>query len=212
MDDEPEVIRQQMDATRCSMSEKIERLEEAVTDKVQAVTSTVESVKQTFDIRRYYREYPWAAFGAAVAVGIAGDVMLRRRGGTGRIAEPPSQARPLVQPPTPSNNGGRERPPPAASRSTATAASMFGDEIGKLKGIALGAGLSLLRDWIAHSMPAPLRDQLAEVIDDATRKLGGEPIRGNLLDSFSGASGDGKTSRERDTINEARTARDRVAS
>ena len=49
MDDDPEMIRHQMQETRSSLTDKIERLEQTVTDKVQsttaAVTNTVESVK-----------------------------------------------------------------------------------------------------------------------------------------------------------------------
>ena len=45
MDDDPEVIRSQMEETRSSLTDKIERLEQTVTDKVQGVADTVESVK-----------------------------------------------------------------------------------------------------------------------------------------------------------------------
>jgi hypothetical protein len=82
-------------------------------------------------------------------------------------------------------------------------ASKFGDELGKLKGVALGALFGLARDWIARSAPPQVSTRIGEVIDDVTRKLGGEPLRGNLLDSFTGLAG-GKASRERDTASEAR--------
>ena len=133
MDDDAEVIRHQMQETRSSLTDKIERLEQTVTQKVQtttaAVTDTVESVKgavqdtvqtvkgtvndtvdtvkEAFNVRRYFEEYPWAAFGAAVGAGFAGGVLL----GTGahargdRITELHSRGRPYTGP-NPSNDGG----------------------------------------------------------------------------------------------------------
>src|SRR5439155_3985836 len=80
MDDDPEVIRHQMADTRSSLTDKIERLEQTVTAKVQTttaavtdtvesvkeavqdtvqtvrgtVTDTVDTVKEAFDVRRYF--------------------------------------------------------------------------------------------------------------------------------------------------------------
>jgi len=102
MDDEPEVIRQQMEETRSSLTDKIGLLEQTVTEKVQtttaAVTDTVESVKEAvhdtvdtvkntvsetvgsvkdaFDLRRYVDQYPWASVGAAVGVGVVTGLAL----------------------------------------------------------------------------------------------------------------------------------------
>jgi ElaB/YqjD/DUF883 family membrane-anchored ribosome-binding protein len=250
MDDEPEVIRQQMEGTRSSLTDKIERLEHTVTDKVQSTTaavtgtvesvkeavqdtvqtvrgtvqdtvdtvkctvnSTVETVKETFDVRQYFHQYPWAAFGAAVGVGFAGGVLLTSggRGQGGRIAELHSRGEP-VRAVAPSHNGGSRKrsSTPAARASVQTqhrlvgeVASKFGDELGKLKSVALGAVFGLVRDWIGRSAPSQVSDRVGEVIDDVTRKLGGEPIRGNLLDSFTGL-GSGKASREKDTAGDVR--------
>jgi ElaB/YqjD/DUF883 family membrane-anchored ribosome-binding protein len=255
MDDEPEVIRRQMEGTRSSLTDKIERLENAVEEKVQSTTAavtctvesmkdavedtvrtvtgsvhdtvdsvktsmhnTVESVKDAFDVRGYFAEYPWMAFGAAVGAGFAGGVLLgsRSRAPAHQISELHSRGQAAAGP---SHNGGpRKRAPiyrgasEAAARSHAVpgmahdVASKFGDELGKLKGVALGAMFGLVRDWINRSAPGEVGAKVGEVIDDVTRKLGGEPLRGNLLDSLSGIVG-GKASRERDTGSEARAAR-----
>ncbi len=253
MDDEPEVIRHQMEETRSSLTDKIERLEQTVTEKVQnttaavndtvesvkdavqdtvntvtgtvhdtvdsvrsTVTNTVESVKDTFDVPRYFREYPWAAFAAAVGAGIAGGTMLGgARSHGGRMPRLRSRGRPFfAAAPPPSDDGNRrERPiasgPSSAGPSTAASwtgdvAGKFGNELGKLKGMALGAVFGLVRDWIARSAPGQVGERLGEVIDDVTRKLGGEPFRQNLLETITG--GHGKASRERDTGSEARSA------
>jgi ElaB/YqjD/DUF883 family membrane-anchored ribosome-binding protein len=239
MDDDPEVIRHQMEETRSSLTDKIERLEQTVTEKVHTttaavtdtvesvrgavrdtvdsvrgtVTGTVETVKETFDVRRYFEKYPWAALGAAVGVGFVGGAVLgaggRRR--DDRIPTLHSRGEVATEPPVSSHghhghNGGPKRRSSASSRATHAASSVaheisskFGDEIGKLKGVALGAMFGLVRDWIGRSATGDVGRQIAEVIDDVTRKLGGQPIRGNLLESFGNLGGHGKASRERET-------------
>jgi ElaB/YqjD/DUF883 family membrane-anchored ribosome-binding protein len=220
MDDQPEVIRQQMEETRSALTDKIGRLEQAVTQKVQAVTQTVDTVKETIDIRRYVRNHPWAALGAAVAVGFAGGTALGPHRRIDRIGELRSRGRPIGGTPPLSSNGSERAPGAASYADSPTQAapswgqkvtSSFDNEIGKLKEIAVGAALSLLRDWVARSAPGPVRSQLSDVIDDVTRKLGGEPIRGNLLDSVAGLIANGKVSRERETSNEARATHDCIA-
>jgi ElaB/YqjD/DUF883 family membrane-anchored ribosome-binding protein len=239
MDDEPEVIRRQMEGTRSSLTDKIERLEQTVTDKVQTTTAavtgtvqsvkdavhdtvdtvkctvnnTVETVKETFDVRRYFAQYPWASFGASVGLGFAGGVLLESghhaRGD--RIGELHSRGE-VGRASAPSHNGGARKRSPAArmaapaqagQRLVGEVASKFGDELGKLKGVALGAVFGLVRDWISRSAPPEVGTKVGEVIDDVTRKLGGEPLRGNLLESFGGLAR-GKASREKETVSDAR--------
>jgi len=258
MDDEPEVIRQQMEETRSSLTDKIERLEQTVTDKVQSTTAavtdtvenvkdavqetvesvrgtvtgtvesvkstvsdTVDSVKQAFDVRRYVEEYPWASVGAAVGVGFFGGLVLgtgaRARGD--RITGLHSRGRPFTAAgPVVGGSHDGHSPAAAARASSFTAepahaepgwmsevSNRFGGELTKLKGVALGAVFGLARDWVRQSAPPAVAARVGEVIDDVTRKLGGEPLQGNLLDSFSGLGG--KSSRDRDAASEARPSR-----
>jgi hypothetical protein len=58
----------------------------------------------------------------------------------------------------------------------------FESEINKLKGLALGTMLGALRDVVASSAPPHIGPQLAEIIDSATVKLGGQPINGPVFD------------------------------
>jgi hypothetical protein len=60
----------------------------------------------------------------------------------------------------------------------------FEAEIHKLKGLALGTVFGIVRDMITGSAPPQLSSQLAEIIDSATAKLGGQPIHGPVLDMF----------------------------
>lgn len=106
---EPEAIRQQMDATRGSLSEKLEVLEQKVASTVEqatsAVTETVATVKEsvqasafavkesvqasvdtvaeTFDLNRQVQRHPWAMLGGSVALGFLGGWMLGGERGNG---------------------------------------------------------------------------------------------------------------------------------
>jgi ElaB/YqjD/DUF883 family membrane-anchored ribosome-binding protein len=256
MDDEPEVIRQQMEATRTGLTQKIEALEtqvvgtvqnttqavsetvETVKDAVQETVSavketvsdtvgtvketmadTVDSVKEALDLRGYVEQYPWASFGTAVAAGFVGGLMIessqraRRRIGAlhshGEI--PTSQGRRDF-------NGRRYGPAeefPPAARTVSYAAEpvphdswiyqlsqRFAPEIDKLKGLAIGALGSLVRDVVSQAAPGPVHERLTPLIDDVTRKLGGEPIQGSLCTEGENAAG--KSSREREAASETR--------
>jgi hypothetical protein len=61
---------------------------------------------------------------------------------------------------------------------------MFDSEIHKLKALALSTMLGAVRDVITSSAPPQIAPQLGEIIDTATVKLGGEPIRGPVLSMF----------------------------
>lgn len=104
MADEPEVIKQQMEETRASLTEKLETLEHQVVATVQNATSavtetvdtvkeavqetvgtvkesmheTVETVKDTFDLERQVARHPWAMMAGAVAVGYLGGYLINR--------------------------------------------------------------------------------------------------------------------------------------
>lgn len=72
-----EPIRQDIDAIRDSMTEKMEQIETRVKDTVdntvgsvkRTVDTTVDSVKRSFDLQQQVNERPWVALGVAVLAG-----------------------------------------------------------------------------------------------------------------------------------------------
>ncbi len=62
-------------------------------------------------------------------------------------------------------------------------------EIDKLKGLALSTMLGTLREMIVPAVPEHIGQQLGEVIDSATRKLGGEPIPASDWANWSSSHG-----------------------
>jgi ElaB/YqjD/DUF883 family membrane-anchored ribosome-binding protein len=61
-----EPIRQDIEAIRDSMTDKMEQLESRVKGTVE---ETVDTVRRTFDVRQHVDERPWTTLGAAVAAG-----------------------------------------------------------------------------------------------------------------------------------------------
>jgi ElaB/YqjD/DUF883 family membrane-anchored ribosome-binding protein len=254
MDDEPEVIRRQMEETRSDLTRKIEALEHHVVETVYSTTSavtntvsnvkeavqetvsavkgtvsdTVESVRETLDLRHHVAEHPWLMFGASVAAGYVSGLLLgggRGRAQADRMTDLRSHGQTFFAPPPSSNGGAGDRGALEADarRSSFTVSpahrpdelgwlgelgKQFAPEIGKLKGVALGALGALVRDLVTRSVAPQLGPQLSDLVDDVTRKLGGEPVRGSLFQSGP-ADGQyaGKTSRERDTFTEAHKPR-----
>jgi len=218
------VIRQQMHATRASLTDKLEALEnkvvgtvegattavsdtvncvkEAVQDTVQSVKGsvrdTVDTVKETVNITHHVERHPWLMFGASVATGYIGGALLcnaapSRRSARG-VRHPDEWGR------GPARLGGaaagesyvahqanghrREAVRPEAQPDNGFIAGLterFGPEIDKLKSMAIGTLFGLGRELLARSVPGPISSQLTQVVDDVTRKLGGEPVRGPLL-------------------------------
>jgi len=198
MDDSPEVIRLQMEETRASLSEKLETLEQqvvgtvqdaraAVTDTVEtvkeAVHETVESVKDTFDIGRQMEKHPWAMLGGSIALGYVGGLLFEQLEAS-HPYETNGAAAPVYDRPPATTANGEYAPRLAADADSDHGPSLlrqFEPEIARLKGLAVGAAISMVRDMITGSVPAPLKPQVREVMNNLTVKLGGEPIREPLL-------------------------------
>jgi ElaB/YqjD/DUF883 family membrane-anchored ribosome-binding protein len=66
MAERTEPIRQDIEATRASMTETLEQIEGQVRDKVD---TTVSQAKRAVDVRHQVNERPWLALGAAVTIG-----------------------------------------------------------------------------------------------------------------------------------------------
>jgi ElaB/YqjD/DUF883 family membrane-anchored ribosome-binding protein len=193
-----------------------EAVQETVSTVKDTVSGTVDTVKDALDVRGYVEQYPWASFGCAVAAGYVGGLLL----GGGRTAGLRSPGEPFVAPDRGMryDRRGLEKaaraarftaePAQAEPSWTSTLTSKFAPELTKLKGLALGAVGALVRDLVVRQTPGEVGAQLSEIIDDFTRKLGGEPIHGSFLPTgTAGAAAGGKSSRERDASSESHTVR-----
>lgn len=214
MENQPEVIRQQMEETRASLTDKLEVLEQQVLNTVQDAGQTVESVKdtvgavkdvvadtatvvketvqetvagvketvrdtvatvkETFSIPRQVDRHPWAMFLGATFVGYLGERLLERATTSRPVPtqEPPSRL-----------SGGRVKhhgngkahheAAPAKPSLWDKVAETYGDEIAKLKALAISAAGGMARQLVAESAPPAYVDSITEIVDNVTAKLAG---------------------------------------
>ena len=191
-----------------AVSDTVETVKDAVQQTVEmarsSVQNTVEAVKETLDVSHQVREHPWIMMAGSVALGYAGGCLLNRA--ESRETRVRRQAGPslstLAGRTGAERDGGEprsERPPsatPAAEHSLlGELGQKFESEINQLKELALGTMLGALRDVVARSAPPQLGPQLADIIDSATVKLGGQPIKGPVFDHDFADQGETRTAR-----------------
>jgi len=143
---------------------------------------TVGSVRDALDMSRQMQEHPWVMLGGSVFAGYVGGRLLDSLE-HGRLPSLPSLP-PLpavAEQLLPQGSEVRERiesvPAPRRSGSSFLNALLdtFAPELDKLKRVALGAALGLVRDKLGESVPPPMKENFTELMDRVTQKLGGEP-------------------------------------
>lgn len=210
MANETEVIRRQMEEKRSDLAEKLEALESQVAETVQSATEvvgeTVEAVKETvenvtssveetvqsvgefFDLGHQTQERPWIVFGGSVVLGclaaqLFGGKNRSRQEEQSWSASPPPPFR-QEPPPVPTSRATMAEPaaaPAARSEARSSEKSWLWDEVGKIKGLALGALMGVVRDMAAKSLPGELGKRVADEVDSLTMKMGGEPFHGSVF-------------------------------
>jgi ElaB/YqjD/DUF883 family membrane-anchored ribosome-binding protein len=216
MDNEPEVIRQQMEDTRTALQDKLETLEQHVTQTVQGaadaatetvqsvkdavqetvatvkdtVQDTVVSVKRTFDLNAHVQKHPWAMFVGAVAAGyVATRLLAPSRPGdtaTAPAETPPAPAVIGISTPAPASSkhrNGKHHHDAAREKPglLAAASKRYGEELTKLQSLAVGMLGAVVREVLTSAAAPPVAEQITEILDGVTEKMGGKPIRGPLF-------------------------------
>jgi ElaB/YqjD/DUF883 family membrane-anchored ribosome-binding protein len=212
MEERRSSLADKLDALETQVSESVQEVtsavstvKEAVQDTVDtvkgSVQDTVEAVKETFDLSRQMENHPWIMMGGAFALGFLGGRLVSSS--SPRISSPGQNfvsdaADWRNQGSTPGFPGGYSAQQAAGQQSPnghhrsswfQSLGNMLAPELDKLKGMALGTALGLVRDTIKQSAPPQLGAQLAEVIDSLTTKLGGQPSRDNLVGKSGNAAG-----------------------
>lgn len=162
----PEEILQDIEETRNALADKIGSLEAEVKDTVSnaqaSVAENVEHFKQIFDIKRQIQNHPWTFVGGALVLGIAASQLIPRER---RTFESPTGSEPI------------ESPEPKVSR-TASMLNAIGrqlkPELAQLKGMAVIAVAQAVRKLVTENLSPSVSDQVGRVVENATRKLGGE--------------------------------------
>lgn len=183
-----DLIRERMEKTRESLTEKLETLEDKLVGSVEEATSAVrdavagvketmhegvESVKDAVDIPAHVERRPWLMLGGAVLGGyVLGRLLMPEE-------EPQFRREPAVPRRPTFGNGHAKQPPPRTEASGDVSSGiieLIEPEIRQLKGLALGVTLGTVRELLTKEAPEHLADELRNIIDNITRKVGGEPI------------------------------------
>jgi ElaB/YqjD/DUF883 family membrane-anchored ribosome-binding protein len=188
-----------MQDARNAVTDTVKQTKEAVAETVQTVKdsvhASVETVKETLDIPRQVERNPWTMIGGAVAVGFFAGCLLNRAAVNRSGAEPPAYAPATPIPGAPASGlagaAGHSvlsapiKAPTRHEESWATQASRtFAPEIQKLKGMAVGVLVGVVRDMVKESVPDALRPQVGEMMDNIATKMGGEAVQSDVLEQL----------------------------
>lgn len=198
MTQDTNLIKRQMADTRCSISEKLDLLERKVVNTVEgashAVADTVETVKESvresvqsvqtsLDPIRQAERNPWTTVAVSFGAGYAAGKLLEGHQAfpSKIIDQPPAWPHPSTSTHEMATNHGNHHAdlPKGVLRNLI---EPLEPEIRRLKGLGIGMLFGLVRDFLHEAAPVSMRARLTEVVDDVTRKMGGEPVQGPVLE------------------------------
>jgi len=201
-------LESQVSGTVQTATNAVETTKEAVTDTVDAVTGTVEAVKETvegvtetmkeaveevkesvqetfhsvaetFNLKHQAERHPWAVFGGAVAVGCLGGFLL---GGTSRQPRKERSWMDSSQESVNERSGNQSQT--EQSHQTEQGGGVSGwlwQQLGGLKGLAVGSMMSVVRDLVSQALPDELKERVTEEVDKLTTNLGGQPLKSSFF-------------------------------
>src|SRR5207302_7262901 len=144
-----------------------------VRDKLQEAAC---SLQETFNLQHQTQAHPWAMLGGSVAAGyVLGSLLpdaesirhdLASAGAAlARHEESRSAAASHFAAP------GRTEKQSMLSGALGSLVSQFGPEIQKVKGLAIGSAMGLLRDLLKSELPRQLTSDFEQIVDSVTTKL-----------------------------------------
>lgn len=168
MDDKSSAMQKEMDETLADLTAKLGKMEQQVSGTVNSVKESVNTVRESLDLRHHVRRRPWTLLAGASAVGFIGGyrpTRVRRKvpaPGTQGLTEPPRPADSPVHGHAPVNGGSHGAPSDCirAKTSTGWLANMgkkFEPEIAELKGVVVGTLLALARELILKQALKPTK-------------------------------------------------------
>lgn len=187
-----------------SVGDTVENVKHAVEDTVQNVKSsvrdTVQAVGDVFSISHHVERHPWAMVAGAASLGYVGGYMLMQNSGNARAEEKfrrlaASQGRVPASHYDSAPNFMPDIPAPRTATQATTHdmrssshsnafAEWLKPAASQVQSLAVGAALGLVRDMLVRAVPKPMSGQVTELVDGLTNSLGGQVIRGSLLDQL----------------------------
>jgi len=188
--DATEAVSDTVASVKDVVQDTVETVKDSVHDTVETVKDslhdTVESVKDTFDMASHVRAHPWPMLLGATAIGFFAERWFMR-GPSAAIASAPAAAPVMAYNHGTGGNGFTAAPliesAPAAPKQHwwNSVAEQYGDEIAKFKGLALGTIGGIIREMVTSSVAPALAEQIKEIVDGTTVKMGGHLVEGPIL-------------------------------
>jgi ElaB/YqjD/DUF883 family membrane-anchored ribosome-binding protein len=179
-------VAETVEAVKDSVQDTVTNVRETLTAVRESMRQSVSAVKGFFDIADHVEHYPWAVMGGAVVLGYVAGSLLSRSAGA--LRDNVSNERIPQHPPSPQTfPNGRHEAPAAEFSSSGSWLHSFAPEIGKLKGLALGALWAALQERIRKAVPPDIGSSLNEIFTSVTEKLTGAPRSRNPEPAISNA-------------------------
>jgi ElaB/YqjD/DUF883 family membrane-anchored ribosome-binding protein len=174
-------------------------VEETVSTVKTSLNDTMHAVGEAFSLSHHVEQHPWAMMAGATAVGFVGGYLLLNKSDDRRAEErfrhlAASQGRPPESFNYDSRAGFVPQEPvrrEATRESTremrsSAHSNAFMDWLKpattQIQGLVVGAALGLVKEMVARNVPQPMTSQVNELFDGLTTSLGGQVMRGPLLD------------------------------
>jgi len=170
----------------------VQQVKEAVQETVETVKGsfeeTVVSVQQSLNIVRHVEEHPCLMFFGAVGLGFVGTrLLLTEKSSTTYPAQLSREVTEPVRSTSGHRNGKNRHATSQKPGFWQSIAERYSDELSKLEGLAISAVASVVRESLTSAAPPALAEQVTEIIDNFTTKLGGKPMQGSLFQTSSAA-------------------------
>jgi hypothetical protein len=179
--------------TTTAVNESVQSAKDMVDGAVGEIKESahqfIDGLTEAFDLRLQVQRHPYAMICGSMALGYLMPQLIR---GLSRVPADRS----LVEYPS-SSDTQKSRWPAATQTERAMGAKLakwdqpkgtltqarekFDSEIHRLKELAIGAALGAVRDYIASSTPGQIGEEMSEIIDSFTTKVGGKPISGPVF-------------------------------
>jgi hypothetical protein len=180
-----------VEVTKEAVTNTVETVKETVAEVTGSVEQAVEGVKESFDETvktvtetlnpcLQCERHPWAVFSGAVAVGWVGTMLLSgssRQHSTASQSGGSTRRNPTPAQPEPEPTSNQSAEPSVGG----AVGGWLWEQLGGLKGLALGAMMGVVRDLVTQALPENLKERVSGEVDKITKSLGGEPIKGPLL-------------------------------
>lgn len=179
--DTVEHVREAVTGTVNSVTDTLQSTVQSVTDSVRG---TVESVSDALDVSKQVQKHPWGMMAGAAAVGFVGGCLLSSQYQSSSGSNFATQ--PTIKP-TKTGNGRHAAGSSGGSPARFLSSSLLGSSadwsplVEKLRGLAVGTALGVVKDLVSKSVPPALQREVNEVLDGVTTALGGHPITGHIL-------------------------------